>query len=353
VGKSKNGITSKRSLGVLVAAGVAAVASLGVLAGSILFPAAAPASLARSSQPESIAVTYRDYRDIRNVNVTVHATSEQLISSPIAGVIVSSNCTPGGIVESGSPLLEINDMVLIALATEVPLWRDLALGDRGADVSALNQELARLGFPISTIDRVTSATIRAVNDLLSTNENLGTDVVLRNSFVWIPDNNAVIASCSASVGNSVAPGTPLVTLTPQLKQVTVDLPANLVPGDRIVRIGGNSFNISDSGEIPHNELAEFAASGVLQFATAAGPGVQTLNGQIELETPVSAAVAPPVAIFGMQGNQACVLPVGASTATPVTILGSELGQTFLLPNNGESLHEISLNTHDVQCPYNE
>ena len=42
--------------------------------------------------------------------------------------------------------MKVNGVSVVALATATPMYRDLATGDKGDDVLALNNELARLGL---------------------------------------------------------------------------------------------------------------------------------------------------------------------------------------------------------------
>ena len=44
---------------------------------------------------------------------------------------------------SGKTAMKVNGVSVVALATATPMYRDLATGDKGDDVLALNNELAR------------------------------------------------------------------------------------------------------------------------------------------------------------------------------------------------------------------
>ncbi|MEG3616153.1 hypothetical protein [Isoptericola haloaureus] len=52
---------------------------------------------------------------------------------------------PGDLVRPGEPLLEVNGRPVFFLSGDVPLWRELSLGDRGKDVLSLNEALHDAG----------------------------------------------------------------------------------------------------------------------------------------------------------------------------------------------------------------
>ncbi|MDR0416449.1 MAG: hypothetical protein LBH76_03880, partial [Propionibacteriaceae bacterium] len=88
-----------------------------------------------------MAVTKQIYDDARTVTLTLTAGPEQRFQTPRSGRVTSSACAAGAEFISGGSALSVDGVPVLGLATAVPLWRDLALGDAGPDVAALGAEL--------------------------------------------------------------------------------------------------------------------------------------------------------------------------------------------------------------------
>lgn len=75
----------------------------------------------------------------------------------------------------------------MALATATPMYRDLATGDKGDDVLALNNELARLGLPASAKSTTyTWNTSQGVKQLMSAAGNTSDGSLPLTDVLWIP-----------------------------------------------------------------------------------------------------------------------------------------------------------------------
>lgn len=56
---------------------------------------------------------------------------------------------PGSVIANGSLVAQVAGRPVFAMAGSTPMYRDLTLGDHGADVTQLQDDLAALGFPSS------------------------------------------------------------------------------------------------------------------------------------------------------------------------------------------------------------
>src|SRR5690606_19130165 len=117
----------------------------------------------------------------------------------------------------------VDGVPLVGLATSVPLWRDLSLGDEGEDVTALHTELARLGYEVDTEGPLRRAALRALRDLYEqAGEKPGAlDRVTIDRIVWLPAPSTSVNECLATVGSTVAAGDPVASVPGALESVTV------------------------------------------------------------------------------------------------------------------------------------
>ncbi|MFW7413933.1 peptidoglycan-binding protein [Demequina sp. SO4-18] len=85
--------------------------------------------------------------------------------------VVTWLAQPASTVESGGELYRVNDDPVVLLESGVTIYRDLTVGDEGADVQAVEAALAALGFDadggMTVDDEYTSTTATAVEDFQS------------------------------------------------------------------------------------------------------------------------------------------------------------------------------------------
>ena len=136
----------------------------------------------------------------------------------------------GDIIRCGQVLYRVSDAPVVLLCGSVPLYRALAQGDSGLDVTELNRSLVALGYatraeldPAS--DYYGSATTHAVERL---QDHLGVD---QTGVLEVGDAVALpgplrISRVMATLGGTAAPGAPVAQATSTARQVLVNLDAS-------------------------------------------------------------------------------------------------------------------------------
>jgi hypothetical protein len=217
-----------------------------------------------------------------------------------------------------------------ALATSIPLWRDLARGTAGDDVVALQSALNELGYPVTSDGKFGAETERAVKSFL-TDRGLvkPAGVLAAASVMWLPDPSVTVGTCDVVVGAQFQGGALAATASglqalEDVKDPTVDTAA-ATPRPRVVTYGDLETTVDEAGLITDPAfLAAVAAGGEFALSqTPEGGGKVTLRSV--LADPLDVATLPPGAIYDVVGAAGCV--VGDGAPAPVTVIASALGQT--------------------------
>lgn len=307
--------------------------AVGVLVGVLVTPDAALAGAAAEAGSTLLAVSAESYDGAHQLGVSAESADPQVVRSNVTGVVTRFDCAPGGKVTSGSAPLWVDGRPTLALATGVPLWRDLASGARGADVTAVQTELARLGYGVGvtgTWDRATGAAVRALWTAVGVTP---LDSLPVASVVWLPAQSVTVGKCGVAAGDPVTAGQAVITSSARLTALLLATP----PGSGwVVAQGSLTAPIDAGGRITDTAfLAAVAASPEFAFAQSAagsqqGSGLQVT---VRLAAPVKVLVVPPSAIVGAtaasgtSAGHGCV--VTASGPVPVTVVASSLGTTMV------------------------
>ncbi|MDR1078922.1 MAG: hypothetical protein LBL55_09755, partial [Propionibacteriaceae bacterium] len=259
VGKSKR----KRSLSSWVVLALLAVAAGGVSLGLVLAPPAPPSDLDPASRPTAVSVARQAFSDELVVELVFRMDQAVPLVSRTSGV-VTGPLQPPQVLTSGAPALVVDLRPVVALHTAVPLFRDLAVGDRGADVAALNQELARLGRSNSSSDRFTAQTALGWAELLrEVGADPGKSGLRVADVLWLPEVSVVLESWSAVAGTSVGAGETVGSVRPGLLGVDLNFVNGrpMLEGPRTLTVWSFSTQIEDvSVELPADFLRELEAS---------------------------------------------------------------------------------------------
>lgn len=305
---------------------VACAVGLGAAVALAVIQPVAPAALKPAATASTIAVASEDFVDERSVEVRLQHGGDRQLYSGLSGRITRFDCTVGVAIKSGTSPVALDGRRLIALATRVPLWRNLTAGARGSDVTALTDELSRLGYPVDK-GVFGSTTLRSWNRLLSKAGAAKDTSVDAAQVLWLPSPSASVSSCLASVGAAIQAGAPLASFPAALVGASVvALPDGLIPGQRVLSVAGLRIPVTADGRIDlASDLAKIASTQA--YALALGdPNSPNLQGRLRLRTPVAISVVPPGAIVGTD-DKSCVIADGVPQ--PVTVVGSQLGQTFV------------------------
>jgi peptidoglycan hydrolase-like protein with peptidoglycan-binding domain len=326
---------------VLAVAAVGLVA-LGLVCGMLIAPAPAPRSLAANDGPRSLPVSTEQFDDVRSIRVTPVLTPEISLDVADSGRVTRSSCAVGSPIDSGSAPFTIDNRPVIALATSMPLWRDLSLRASGDDVLALQTELARLGYAV-TLDakfgKSTAAAVAAIQKLAGAAEPLGS--LQAQSVMWLPSPQVLVGSCDVALGDRVSAAT-LVTVAGSLAElkVTDDLQGAAL-GARALEYNGIEAMIDDDGRVLDPAfLLAIAASAELDFALSdQGSGDLALDSH--LVEPVEVVIVPPASLFELEADgAACIIADGKPRS--VRVVSSALGTTMITFAGGYEPSEILL-----------
>ncbi len=130
-------------------------------------------------QLSTVVVETRDLIEEVDYSGTLAAGLSVIVNASDSGVITAAAAT-GESIERGDVIAVIGVEPVVALYGDVPMWRDLADGDTGADVRQLEANLVQLGFdPDGTVTVDESYTSDTATMVESWEESLGLDTTGR------------------------------------------------------------------------------------------------------------------------------------------------------------------------------
>ena len=181
---------------------------------------------------------------------------------------------PGQQIKPGDELYRLNEQPVVLLDGEVPMFRDLAPGDTGADADQMKANLQALGYG--------GFTAEAVRDWQQDIGAAPTGVVSSTQVVFLPQARRV-DTLHVGVGDRVPPGAPVVDVTGTKQVVSLEAPTD----DRDLLDGGTEVTVvlPDGAELP----GTVGTATVFEPAPAPGEGGE--GGAPEAEAMVQAEVA--------------------------------------------------------------
>ena len=327
--------------------GLALVASGAGLAVA-LTPVDPPSVLATARPAETAPATPSTFDDSRNVQATFDSGDPVAVSTPLGGVLTRQSCTANGVLVSGTVIAHVDERPLLGLSTDVPLYRDLDLGDRGADVRALQDELTRLGHPARSDGNLGPATARAIASLLAAVDIARPEsplVLPLDGVVRLPRVTTPVSSCTR-LGTTLQAGDELASAPASVTAVRLSArPEDLAPGDRDLELlGATGPMTDDSGSTDPAFLAALeTADGFDELVAAAEDAIPAT---LRLRDPIPVLQVPAAAVAtGDTPGAGCLAMPGESI--PVTVVGSTLGSSLVRLADGiEPPREVSLRADD-------
>lgn len=209
---------------------------LGVIAGGYVLDRSAPPP-EPSLGPETYIVQEGRLGRTLRLPATGAWPVVDTIYSPAAGT-VTEVVHASGMMSAGNVVLRVDERPVILLGSDVPSFRDLAPGDRGRDVAALQGYLAGLGLRVdASPDRYTETTAEAA---MEWQRGLGiteTGVVARGDVLFVPTvalSSPLRWTETVRVGSTLSVGMPLLHVLGLAPHLWVEFgnspPAQLVEG---------------------------------------------------------------------------------------------------------------------------
>ncbi|MFT4157434.1 MAG: peptidoglycan-binding domain-containing protein [Microbacterium sp.] len=262
--------------------------------------------------------------------VVVHTRPGPVIASPKDGVLTSLDIVEGSQISNGSRVFAVNDVPVLAMVSSAPLYRSLAVGDRGPDVVRLQQWLASLGYNVETDGRYGSETTSAVADFRQKNGLPGSGGAAFDLgwVTWVGPTPLAPARLSVGIGATVGAHTSIAEGEAVAVSVTVAELASYPPGvESILEVGTASVPyVSASGVITDTEAAS---------AVAAALGIETEgSGRIRSASSENVIVLPAGSVVTDSNGAMCVYPDVDAAPIPVTVVGSTVGTQSITPIDG-------------------
>lgn len=241
-----------------------------------------------------------------------------LLAPDWTGTVTAVEEIPPEGLRSGNTVASIDGVSRIAANTSVPFYRTLSAGDRGTDVSALNDLLQRLGFAAGEGDRFVWATLVGVRSLALSIGVLGSSQVTAFEPSWIvylPSEGMTGEEISLDVG-APAPvaGTALIAPTLRLTSGTLTAAGAVV-----------SDSSSDSTEIDVTTPVDAIVPDSTKFLLSDGEVVSAAGHELALSDP--STVAPEALALLSDGLQ-----LGARSARALVMSPPQAG-AILVPSS--------------------
>lgn len=307
--------------------------ALGGVGVALFGPPPQPRGSEQAAPPSSWPAEATVFADERVVQATPVMAPVARVLVERAGTVTALACTPGEALVAGSAPLHVDGAPVVALATQVPLWRDLAVGSTGEDVAALQRELQRLGHDVAVDGTYGQGTGAAVAELW---RGLGvakpSTALPRADVVWLPADELEVGECTLTLGEALAPGDALATGMPRVSALRFEAPAGAVPGERTMTFAGVTVPLDPGagGSVTVSDpalLAAVAASPELALVTSGVVEGASLALSYALAAPLDLLAVPPAALADLNGAAGCLVIDGAGVG--VEVVSSSLGLSLV------------------------
>lgn len=330
---------------------LAVVGLLGMLLGILVAGSAAPQDVRRPQPVTSFAVESVTFDDSREVEVAIDLEAGIEIVSQRGGVVTATTCPRSAPWRSGQAVVRVDGEPVIAIAADTPPYRDLQVGSTGPDVRAVEASLNRLGLLDTVDDYFGASTLQAWNAL---RERRGaaspSSQLLMQQLVWLPQERLRLTTCSARLGQRIAPGQPIATTESQLTGLRIaSVPPDLTPGARILTVAGVNLRADRSGgAILDGQRGRLTRQPEfrLSLRTAESQAPVPLAGTLALADPISAISVPISAVVG--STRTCVVSA-AGDAIDVAVLTSSLGRSVVTSEVSRLPRRVLLEPPPAAC----
>lgn len=277
-------------------------------------------------------------------SVTLKAT----LDAPLAGVAYRSGTLstltahPGGAVRDGKVIGRIDSFPLVAMVSPQPLFRDLAVGAKGADVRMLKEWLSRRGQHPGTLSAPYTRQTR--NAVRRWQKAVGLPITgrfERQQVVWVGASPGTVATIDTAPGSAVTSGQKLFTLQASARVVQVVEPTGgVAKGESTLQVGGAKVAYEPrSGTItrPADVKAVMAALGGKDEGVA----------RVVATKEKTVAIVPASAVVTDEAGASCVFPDATAAPVPVMPQGGGLGGVDVEPD--PALTQVLVNPAEIRA----
>lgn len=312
---------------------VVVAVSLTVGACALWLPDRAPALLGSAKEITSAPAGVQEYTGATRVTMIPTVSQTRELVGNASGTVTEDMSSQG--LTSGKTAMKVNGVSVVALATATPMYRDLATGDKGDDVLALNNELARLGLPASAKSTTyTWNTSQGVKQLMSAAGNTSDGSLPLTDVLWIPAASVRVNEWAGTVGATVAGGSVVGKVPGSVTKFSIQngQPSEL---DRTVTLIGQTATLkAGTTEVDDAEFCAKVAA-TQEFQSLTSDMLATgLEASVQLVNPVQALRVPAASVIGVNGSKGCIVSGGKTIK--VSIVGSELGASLVEPQGADA-----------------
>jgi peptidoglycan hydrolase-like protein with peptidoglycan-binding domain len=320
----------------LLIVGAAALILASAAAGAVLTRRSAPEKPRATLPPATAQVTRTTLVETRTVSGTLGYGDPVPVRAAVSGTLTWI-APVGSTVRHGEPLFKVDERPVVELYGSLPLYRTLRVGEQGADVRELEQNLADLGYTGFAADDVyTAATAEAVRGWQA-GLGLPQSGAVEPAQAVVTPGPVRIAQQTARVGDVVAGdaregGGSVLGYTGTARLVTVDLKV----ADRNLAVEARTATVTVLGAgTVEGRIAEIGtvAKGQPQATSAPGaPSPVASEATIRVTVTIAdqAALGPldaapvDVALVSAEREDVLAVPVAALLALPQGGFGLEV-----------------------------
>lgn len=293
----------------------------------------------RPPAPLSMPVTTSLDAQEQAVQASLIWSTPVTLSAPDwTGLVTAVVAHPGEAIQSGSEILQLNGVSIVALKSSLPFFRAIGTGTTGPDVTALRLSLSALGIQGvgagTTFDPALEVAIKEFQvRYQGASAKIASGTFDPNSVIYLPQTSVVVGSIAATVGlPAAAEGQPIVSGNPVLRPFTLtDVTTGSASAQLPSSSTGYEFEVQGGPTIPVGPGFVVSDPSVLQsVAGMLGRQSAQLAGQIRLVTPRQYSSVPTSAVVTDAGGGTCVYPYGGGRIgepISVAVSGGLPGQT--------------------------
>ncbi|MFD0662009.1 peptidoglycan-binding protein [Thermocatellispora tengchongensis] len=174
----------------------------------------------------------------------------------------------GRVVRQGQRLYQVDGRDVLLLYGEQPAYRRLKAGDEGRDVRQFEKALAALGYTGFTVDDDYTAATAAAVRRWQEDRGLKETGEVDPATVWYAPGPVRVDARKAALGQTLAPGAPVLTLTSPRRVVTVPIS---IGDHRLVRVGGAVTVTLPGGKTVRGTVASIGSEVKKREGTGACP----------------------------------------------------------------------------------
>ncbi len=264
---------------------------------------------------------------------TLARTATTNLTAPMSGVVTKVDLSAGQRLASLAPVVDIDGQTVWGLGTSTPFYRNLAQGDSGDDVRALQAILARAGYDPGAVDGTFGAGTAAAIDAWQAAKGLTeTGAFDLTRFVRFTRGERVLV-VNAEVGEQAGPTTVLATAA--------------VPGSVEARAEVNQLDV---GQVQVGQKAVLTLDGAAgttaqATVTSVAPDASSTSGQtagtsqvVQYEVDLAPTGLPAGARPGMTGQANIVVRARRNVViVPTAAVQGGLGTTTVQVVQGDQV----------------